>query len=429
MNRSQFSVFSFQKVLAFYLLLGTYNLLLSSFAQESLTLRLGELLHPTPPLAITGINDGLMMNVIDTRDAFAELNLQAYRFPPGNVADEQELGQLVLRSYKQHLKLLGTQPVMMVANLFTGTPEQAAEAARYVIENDIPILTWEIGNEPDLYAPNRDDDSWTPAKYCEHFRAYREAILEVNSKFTFAGPAVSGADIAEPYLREFLKLCGDVVDVLTWHIYPSDGSISDEAALASSSLITETIRRYRAWTKDPEFNPLGYERDIKLGITEFGLSWRTNTYRHLQDIVATVWLADALGQMLAENLDMSFYFALQGVGGHGLIDNALWQRPTYDVFERLTAFEGDVLSVSGATDDVHVYAVQTSEGLEMMLVNLSSKDALVKVEGLESTLTISTLPRADYEPYFDEPSYSVSEQAASEAIQVPAVSVIFISTN
>ncbi len=389
--------------------------------------------HPTPPLAITGINHGLMMNVLDFRDEFAKLELGAIRFPPGNIADEQPLDDVVLKAFKAQWKLLDQPPVVFVANLFTGDAEQALNAAKIIEEMGIPIHAWEIGNEPDLYAPNRDDASWTPEKYCEYFRDFRQALERHNPDYRFMGPAVSGADIAEPFLKSFLELCGDVVDILSWHIYPTDGTTSDEYALSTVDRTTETIQRYRQWLKDPDTNPLGFERDdITLAITEFGLSWKTETRTHLIDMIATLWLADSFGQMLNEGLEESYYFALQGLGGHGLIDNAYWQRPTYVVFEQLVRFRGDVLELELTDDAIRAYAVETDNGLELMVINLNTTDRLTKLSlpfDYDPLAQQVLLSDETYELYDDPPLYESSEVYLDEQFVVPARALMFFSVS
>lgn len=411
------------------LLVWTAFLVPLGLAQAPVTVQVGESLGPVPEYAITGFNHGTFMRVIDFQDDFAQLSIGSLRYPPGNIADEYPLNRMRITDYGRQWPFLGEPPVLVVTNLFTGTAEEAAESVRGFREEGIGVLAFEVGNEPDLYGPNRGDPSWTPQKYCDTFRDYRAAIRAVDPDALVAGPTVSGADIAEPYLKEFLRLCGDVVDVLTWHIYPTDGSATDEAALASSSQVTETIRRYREWVSSPEMNPLGYERDIRLGITEFGLSWRTNNNRHLTDTVATLWLADALGQMVRESLDMSYYFALQGTGGHGLIDNADWRRPTFYLFEMLSDFTGEVLKTQSSDDSLHAYAVGTSENTQVLLVNLSAeaKEVSLELPQAAETLEVKTLSDDTYDVFVDEVAYRVSKRGSSDPLSVPARSVVHVT--
>ena len=407
------------------------SLLGFALAQERVTVQVDEPIGKVPPYAINGFNHGTFMNVIDFQEDFAELDIGSLRYPPGNIADEFPLNRMRIADYARQLDFLGDMPVMVVNNLFMGTPEEAAESVTGFEEEGIPVLVFEVGNEPDLYGPNRSDDSWTPEKYCEQFRAYHTAIEAVDPEALVGGPAVSGADIAEPYLKEFLNLCGDVVDVLTWHIYPTDGSAEDAEALATSEVVTQTIRRYRDWTKDPDINPLGYERDIQLGITEFGLSWKTNNNRHLMDTEATLWLADALGQMAREQLDMSHYFALQGTGGHGLIDQANWRRPTYYLFEMLKNYKGDILDTTSDDPLLRAYAVDNGRSLQILLVNMATegKELELALPQTIEELELKTISDDTYEVFVDGVGYSSETQAADEPLSVPARSVMLVTTN
>ncbi|MBS3966263.1 MAG: hypothetical protein KGZ60_03275 [Truepera sp.] len=388
-------------------------------------LRVGAAQGEISPLAITGVNYGIMMRVVGFEEYFGALNLRAIRFPPGNQADEMLLTPAVLDALKMQWELLGRPQLLLVANLFEATPEDAVAAARYLQQIGIPISAWAIGNEPDLFATNRGDPSWTPEKYCERFRAYREALMAINPDWPITGPAVSGARPGgEVFLREVLYRCGDVIDILTWHVYPTDGTWSDEAALATSSLVGQEINRFRSWLTDPVMNPLGYRRDIRLAITEFGLSWRTISFRHLEDMTAALWLADTLGQIATLGVDESYYFALQGLGGHGLIDTAGWVRPTYYVFAMLADFTGTALQVELDAPLLTAYAASNERGLQLLLVNRSTEDKAVVVEPrLEGSIEVKTLN----DELFDELlAYRVTEQAAAEAVMVPARSVILV---
>ncbi len=394
-----------------------------------ITLRLGEAQGEISPLAMTGANYGLMMLVVGFEEYFSALNLQAIRFPPGNQADEILLTPAVLDALKMQWELLGRPQLLLVANLFEATPEDAAAAARYLQQIGIPISAWAIGNEPDLFASHRGDPSWTPEKYCERFRAYRQALTSVNPDWPITGPAVSGSRPGgEVFLRDVLYLCGDVIDVLTWHVYPTDGTWSDEAALATSSLVGQEINRFRGWLTDPAMNPLGYTRDIGLAITEFGLSWRTPNFRHLEDMIAALWLADTLGQIATLGVDESYYFALQGLGGHGLIDTSGWVRPTYYVFAMLADFTGTALQVKQVAIDapmLSAYAASDEHGLQLLLVNRSAgEDKLVAIEPLlAGNITVKTL---NDEIFNELLAYQVTGQAATEAVAVPAHSVVLV---
>jgi hypothetical protein len=339
----------------------------------------------TPPLAISGFNLGNAMRVVGYEDAFAALDVGSVRFPPGNQADEIELGDPDLAALAQNLALLGDPPVVMVANLFTGSPQQAADLVRATRRHAIDVLAWEIGNEPDLYATQRGDPAWTPAHWCERYRAFAAAIRDVDPQARLAGPAVSGArPRGLAFLREAIGACGDLFDIVSWHVYPTDGGWDDDEALATAATVSEEIGRIRAWLADPGVHPLGHERGVELAVTEFGLSWRSASYRHLEDMTAALWLAETLGRLATGGVDMSHYFALQGTGGHGLIDVGGWIRPTYEVFAMLAGFHGDVLATT--VDDgrdgppLRAFAVRRPDAVRVLLVNPASSPARARLE-------------------------------------------------
>ena len=378
-----------------------------------------------PPLATSGFNYGNSMLVVGSEAEYDAIRVESLRFPPGNQADEIAVGETDLAALELNRGLLGGPPVLMVVNLFGGSPEQAADLARLTQEMGIPVLAWEIGNEPDLYASNRGDASWTPERYCAEFRRFREVLHQVDPEYLLAGPAVSGARPGgEEYLREVLLRCGDVIDILSWHIYPTDGTWSDDAALRTSSQFTSEYRRYQAWANDPETNPLGWERQLKLAVTEFGLSWRSASYRHLEDMTATLWLADVLGQMTSERLYLSSYFTLQGMGGHGLIGTGGWVRPTYHLYRMLAGFSGTVLPVS-AEPPLEAYAT-SSDSLRLLLVNPSETEVLAHLRfetGTAAELQVTTLSEA----IFDELLEPMTTSAPSDQpLLVPGRAVVLV---
>jgi len=358
-------------------------------------------------------------------EEFGALALRSLRYPPGNDADDKPLTTDMLDGLEVSWRLLGEPDLHIVLNFFEG-PDHALEVVRHLNALGIPVRWWAVGNEPDLYPRNRMDPSWTAEVYCDRFRELRAAVRTVHPDALMTGPAVSGSRPgALDYLHEVLGRCGDVIDVLTWHVYPTDGTGSAEAALATARSVGEEIRLLRGWLSDPSVNPLGFERDIQLAITEFGLSWRTSMFRHLEDQTAALWLADALGQMATLGLDLGQYFALQSMGGHGLIDRGGWVRPTYHVYRMLADFSGQAHAVAGADERIGAYAARDGGALHVLLVNRSSDDLEVELvaEGLAPILEIATLD----EPSFDRDlDHRRGSQAADEAVPVPARSVVVI---
>ncbi|HEY8426712.1 MAG TPA: glycosyl hydrolase [Limnochordales bacterium] len=322
-----------------------------------------------PPLAVGGFNFANFMQVVGYEREFGSVGVRSIRFPAGNLGDQRDRTPADLDVLLRHWMLLGRPRIVMQARLLGGTPEQAAEAARYARRIGLPIDYWEIGNEPDLYPPA---GSWTPEGYCEAFRAFVDALRPEVGDARFAGPAVSGGDSKMEWVRRFIRACGDVVDVVTWHVYPTDGTWPEDEALATASRVSDEIRQVRAWLEDAEANPLGWHRahEVGLGVTEYGLSWRTQSFRHLADFTAGLWTADVAGRLIAGRVELASYFALQNTGGHGLLDTAGFTRPTFHVFRLLRDFDGQVVPVAlrGAPEWLTAYGVAGDDGVVRVLV-------------------------------------------------------------
>ncbi len=390
-----------------------------------LTLRVTEPLGPIAPGAITGFNTTAAAPVVLHLDEYDAMDIRSLRFPPGNDADDYVLSADTLAAFAQTWRILGEPDVHLVANFFEG-PDHAIAVAATLRALGITPRWWAVGNEPDLYPRNRMNPAWTAEVYCERFRAMRSALEAELGDVRMSGPAVSGSrPSGMDYLREVITRCGDVIDLVTWHVYPTDGTRSDEDALATSRELAHEIAQVRAWLADPTVNPLGHEREFEIGVTEFGLSWRTQMLRHLEDQVAAVWLAETLGQLATAGVDVGQYFAIHGLGGHGLIDRTGWVRPTYHVYAMLAGFAGTAYRVEGGDERLAAYAAADDTGLRVLIVNRSPEpiDVTLYAAGLADVLDVATLD----DPTFDEllaPRRSVHD--ASLPLLAPPRSVVVV---
>ena len=392
---------------------------------QPLTVTIGEPTVAIAPDAITGFNFGLAMAVVLNLEEFGAIDLRSLRYPPGNDADDRPLTRDMIDGLRINWQLLGEPDLHVVANYFEG-PEHAVAAARYLRELGMEPRWWAVGNEPDLYPRNRMDPSWTAEVYCERFRTIRAALEAELGEVVMTGPAVSGSRPgALDYLREVITRCSDVIDVITWHVYPTDGTASDDAALATSRQVGDEIGLVRTWLADPAVNPLGFERSFELGITEFGLSWRTSNFRHLEDMVAALWLAEALGQMATLGLDLGQYFALQYMGGHGLIDRSGWVRHTYHVYAMLRGFGGVARHSEGGDERLGAYAADDGDALRVLLVNRSNEpiEVTLQADDLSARLAVATLDDAIFDA---DGGPGRSQQPASEPVHVPARAVVVV---
>jgi Glycosyl hydrolases family 39 len=338
------------------------------------------------PTAVNGFNVPYDMSVAEALEAVHSVAPTSLRYPPGNVGDEQDLTLAGLRSFQSTLKLAGPQAQATVETRVFATradagnsPEDAAQAARDARTLGLKVLYWEIGNEPDLYSRNRGDASWTPQRYCGAFRAQRAAILKVDPAARFAGPAVSNVSgDGGSFLTEFVRQCGDIVDLLSWHEYPTSGDQSDEAALATAGRVTEHLNTFKALLKDPASNPLGFARTIPVGVTEYSLSYVSNRMRHLSDMVGALWAAETTARLAEGGATLSQYFALIGSGGHGLVDLAGFPRPALYVFQQLRYFTGEALPASIESADqtgappLWVHAARDQGRVQVLVSNIGT---------------------------------------------------------
>jgi hypothetical protein len=328
---------------------------------------------------LRGFNFGNWMAVTEMREQLARVPADALRFPAGNIGDEQDLDAASLDVFRSLLPLIaGKRELLVQTRVFQGygdrvganRPEDAVAALRMTRERGLNVAYWEIGNEPDLFAVNRGDASWTPERYCTVFRAQAQALKAVDPAVKVAGPAVSGArDRADEFLTRFVELCGDAVDLLTWHIYPTDGSKSEDVALESVQSIDQDMAKFRALWRDPKRNPLGHARVIDFGITEYGLSWRTNSPRFLSDQAGALWAAEAALRMAHGGLKLAHYFAYQGTGFHGLLDGSGAPRPTYYAFDLLGRLAGRFVDASSSDPRVWVHAARQGAAVDLLLIN------------------------------------------------------------
>ncbi len=346
---------------------------------------------PTVNLAVTrGFNFGNWMAMADFQQPLAKVPAASLRFPGGNIGDEQDMDAATLDTFKALLGLVAGAPELVIQTRVYGgrvdrkpanMPEDAAQAVKLARERGLQVGHWEIGNEPDLYSTVRGDPSWTPERYCEVFRSQARAVKAADPALRVAGPAVSGSHAkAMAFAERFIELCGDVVDLLTWHIYPTEGDGTDEAALATVSQVDESIERLRSAWRDPRRNPLGHRREIEFGVTEYGLSWKTDRPRFLADQTGALWAAEASLRMAQKGVRMAHYFAYQGTGFHGLLDNGGVARPSYYAFGMLSGLQGRFVKAESSQPRLWAHAVKSGDVLQLVLMNTQARPLGIEVD-------------------------------------------------
>ncbi|MCX7821043.1 MAG: hypothetical protein N2258_05140, partial [Brevinematales bacterium] len=326
------------------------------------------------PYSIRGMNFNNSMQLAKVVDKANALKIPTITYPAGNIGDTQDMNREMDFSFLSlQLSMFEKQPFIFVqTRVFGGTVEGAIQSVKNAEKVGIKVDVWSIGNEPDLYHRAHAPE-WTPEYYAKVFREQTTALKAYKKDIKVAGPMVSQPK--DEWIKVFIKECGDLVDVLAWHWYPTSGDATDEMALATAPDIKEQIQRYRSWLKDPNMNPKGYKRDIKLALTEYAIHWNTPNKRHLGDMVGAMWLAEVLGYLAMEEIDFSHYFCFGEYGGHSLFEPGNYKpRPSYWVFNFYANYFGTNIIASLSSDEkVKVVSSKDENKIYLMVINQSKE--------------------------------------------------------
>lgn len=333
------------------------------------------------------------------------LNLGYLRFGGGD-SDRRNLQKSWVDLFVFQAREIGAEPAMTV-RLLGGTPEQAAEMVRYAnIEKGHNIRYWSIGNEPNLFAALMDVP-YSTEDLNREWRAIAEAMLAVDPEIILVGPDITqyvilnidpdnldniehleGSGGGSPYDRdgrdwmlEFLRANGDLVDVVSIHRYPYPGA-------GGSSIARATIEGLRVNSQEwdviiPNLRQLIREvtgRDIPIAVTEFNSDSNQSAGGEagLDTFYNAIWLADVLGRLIKNQVDIASYWDLQGQGNRswGLMERYN-VRPTYYAYLMYSHFGTELLASDSADADVPVYAALRDDGaLTVMVVNLGPDEKI-----------------------------------------------------
>ncbi|UCE59445.1 MAG: hypothetical protein JSU63_18625 [Phycisphaerales bacterium] len=190
----------------------------------------------------------------------------------------------------------------ILANVGTGTPQEAADWVRYVNAQDGPeqqhVEFWEIGNE--LYM--KDDlsgGSMAPKAYAERFLAFAQAMKKVDPSIKLA--AIGGENYGRYAFVQYpdwnqtvLKLAGDQIDYLAVHnayapLVIDGGAVEPrrvyQAMLAAPVLIRRNLETLAS--QIDSFSGKNASR-IKIAVTEWGPFFHVDLKSPFVDHVKTL---------------------------------------------------------------------------------------------------------------------------------------------
>lgn len=371
------------------------------------------------------------------------MGLRFMRFGGGDT-DRQDLRNNIIDLFVLQSRAIGAEPLLSV-RLLGGTPEAAANIVRYTNQTrDYNIRYWSIGNEPNLFTALMSIDSYPVERFVTEWRAIALAMLEVDPDIIFVGPditqyipldIVNGRVIFHPasdhadengkdWLVEFLKANGDLIDYVGIHRYPfptfgNRGATVDELRTINDEwdvtipLLRQIIRETAG-------------RDIPLAVTEINSNSANSIggEASLDSHFNAIWLADALGRLIVNGVEIVAYWDLQGSAGRGWgLLGSFDVRPTYYTYLMYTHFGSELLTADSSVPLVNAYAALREDGqLSILLVNLG--DDPQRVPLVLEGFTATTAEVHQFSPNQTPPVAFTLDSA--ESVEVPGRSITVV---
>jgi hypothetical protein len=306
----------------------------------------------------------------------------ALRFPGGAWTDNVDILPFQIDQFMDFCKQVGAIPTISV-RLLGGTPEKAAELVRYAnIEKKYGVVYWSIGNEPNIYTQMKYATfDYNITTLNQDWRPIALAMKAVDPSIKIMGPELSQwNDKLEntpkdssnrDWMTEFLKVNGDLVDVVTVHRYPI---YSPNGPVSVDSLRTNTHK----WPGEIAYlhsviqKVLGH--DLPVAITELNSDPSPVIMQKASpdSFFNAIWYADVLGQAMKSDVFMVNQWVLsQRSTGLGLF-NGPDIRPTYYVFPLYKNFGTERVFADSSVLFVDIFAAKRPDGtLTLMVINLA----------------------------------------------------------
>jgi len=246
------------------------------------------------------------------------------------------------------------------------------------VEKGYGVRYWAIGNEPDLF------DDYDTGQFNREWRAIAEAMLAVDPDIVLLGPELSQYppgfaqtpkdSAGRDWMTEFLRANGDRVDIVTIHRYPFPRQMN------RATTIEELLTNPPEWESIiPNLRALIREvtgRDLPVAVTEVNSHW-SPAFGHEaspDSFHNALWLADVLGRLIRQQVEIVAHFALQSpnsYGGWGLLGQIDTIRPSYYVYQLYQRFGAELVEATFPDDTLTLYAALRADGaLTLMVINL-----------------------------------------------------------
>lgn len=351
-------------------------------------------LGPISPY-LFGTNYGPMHAVaLDVMPLAEGAGFAVLRFPGGAWTDEVDMRTFQIDQFIAFCEQVGAIPTISV-RLLNGKPETAAELVRYTnIEKQYGVVYWSIGNEPSIYTQlNQADYDYTTEHLNRDWRPIAEAMKAVDPSIKLMGPEIhqwndsyetTPKDSAgRDWMTEFLKVNGDLIDVVTVHRYPmysGNGPITTADLRANISQWVGEVEYLRSLTREI----LG--RELPIAITELNSDPSQVMMQEVSpdSFYNAIWYANVMGELMNADVFMVNQWVIsQRTTGLGLF-NGSTIRPTFYVFPLYKNFGSQQVYAASGVPDVSIYAARNAEGaLTLMVINMAdeARQAPLQVAG------------------------------------------------
>lgn len=326
----------------------------------------------------------------DQFDLARDSGLTFLRWPGGFWSDSNDIRPLQIDRLMGTASVMGDPVVNIHVRVLDGTPEAAAELVRYTnMEKGYDLRYWGIGNEPSLY------HDYTVERFSREWREIAHAMLAVDPDLILMGPDPhqwTGLEESTPrdsegveWVRGFLEVNGDMVDIVSVHRYPFPRSqanpVTTVAELRENTLEwTHLISRLRAIAEE-----VTGRDDLLYGVTEANSHWSATIGGEASNdsLFSAIWWADVLGKLIADGADIVLFFDLQssdGRGGWGLLSERN-PRPSYYVYQLYQRFGEELLAAHSTEEFVSAYAARREDGaLTLILTNLNDDPRTLELD-------------------------------------------------
>ncbi len=349
-------------------------------------------LGPISPY-LFGTNYGPMHAVtLEVMPLVEEAGFKALRFPGGAWTDAQDMKPFQIDQLMTFAKQAGAMPTISV-RLLDGKPETAAELVRYTnIQKKYGVSYWSIGNEPNLFTQlGQANYEYTIEMLNEQWRAIALAMKEVDSNIKLMGPELSQWNdsyettpkdtTGRDWMTEFLKVNGDLIDVVTVHRYPMHSPTNGPVT------VQQLRENTRKWVTEVEYlRTLAKKitgRDLPIAITELNSDPSSAQLQEVSpdSFYNAIWYADTLGQLMNADIFMVNQWVLsQRSTGLGLFKGSE-VRPTFYVFPLYKNFGSQQVYAASGVADVDIFAAKREEGaLTLMVINLSDVEQNIPLQ-------------------------------------------------